>query len=89
LVPSHLLTSCGIDDKDLGLLLTGVPVLNLNEWREHCDVEPNESNVAAAVVGHFFAAIAEFAPHDQVTHCTCYHHVKLSFALSISFDSVK
>lgn len=80
LVPSHLLLSCGIDDKDLGLLLTGLPELNLHEWRANCDLAPCASIEAAAVVGHFFAALADFAPHDQVTYCS-YLGLLLNYSL--------
>ena len=67
LVPAHLLLQCGVDDKDLGLLLTGLPDLDLQAWQQHAELEPGGSAEAAAVAARFFAAVADLAPHDQVT----------------------
>ena len=38
-MPCHLLERCGIDDKDLGLLLTGVPDLDVSAWKAATIVE--------------------------------------------------
>lgn len=66
LVPAHVLQSCGVDDKDLGLLLTGLPDLDLAAWQQHAEVAPEGCADAAAVAARFFAAVADLAPHDQV-----------------------
>lgn len=41
LVPLANLETCGITEKDLGLILTGMPRIDVEDWRRNCDIEPN------------------------------------------------
>ena len=39
LVPEGTLKECGITEKDLALIITGMPAIDVEDWRGHCEVE--------------------------------------------------
>jgi len=39
LIPEHMLRMCGVSEKDLGLMITGIPTIDMKDWRDHTDVE--------------------------------------------------
>lgn len=42
-VPAALLTECQIDEKDLGMLVSGVAEVDVADWRAHTTAQPAES----------------------------------------------
>lgn len=50
LVPLAAMRAAEVTEKDLGLIITGVPTINVRDWREHCLVEQNSQATAAAAL---------------------------------------
>lgn len=65
-VPRALLSSCGITFAFLGVLLGGVPELDIRAWRRHADVQPHGVNEATAKsVATWFWTTLEAWPHEE------------------------
>jgi len=62
LVPLQLLQQCEIDEKDIALLISGVPEIDVQDWRNGCDVP---SSADAQVVSWLWQVLEELPMEDR------------------------
>jgi hypothetical protein len=77
LVPENALKECGINEKDLALIITGVPVIDVADWRAHCEVETRTPGPEAdALLERWWEVVQAMSPEE--------HAKLLQFATGLS-----
>ena len=77
LVPENALKECGITEKDLALIITGMPAIDVTDWRAHCEVETRTPGPDAdALLERWWAVVGTMSPEE--------HAKLLQFATGLS-----
>lgn len=77
LVPENALKECGINEKDLALIITGMPVIDVADWRAHCEVETRTPGPEAdALLARWWEVVQAMSPEE--------HAKLLQFATGLS-----
>ena len=64
LVPEHILEGCGVTEKDLGLILTGMPRIDVQDWRDNCEIVP-DVGATHAFVGRWWECLASLDDEER------------------------